>query len=291
MDTPLPVAARQVQETCPPRHPFHTLSRTTGQRPSRRGKQPSPAVAKPVEPRLASRTHLTSIRMLASAAVLRTILAAAVLAACSRPAEQTPSSAATSSTLPTSVGMTGDTAGIATRADRGRIRGDSAAPLWVVIISDFQCPYCRQWHDEVYPSIVREYVDTRKVRLAYVNLPLSNHQHAQESAEAAMCAAVQGRFWEMHDALFRTQGRWARMEAPRTVFDSLAASVGIDPAPYRACVESNATRQMVLADAQRVTEAGASVTPTFFIGSERVEGAMPLPEFRAALDRALAASR
>ena len=194
--------------------------------------------------------------MLASATVLRTILAAAVLAACSRAAERTPAATGTSSTLPAAVGMTGDTAGIATRADRGRIRGDSTAPLWVVIVSDFQCPYCRQWHDEVYPSIVREYVDTRKVRLAYVNLPLSSHQHALESAEAAMCA-----------------------------------SVGVDPAAYRACVESHATRQMVLADAQRVTEAGASVTPTFFIGSERVEGAMPLPQFRAALDRALAATR
>lgn len=228
--------------------------------------------------------------MLASAAVLRTILAVVVLAACSRAAEQTPAASSTS-TLPTSGGVTGDTAGITARADRGRIRGDSAAPLWVVIISDFQCPYCRQWHDEVYPSIVREYVDTRKVRLAYVNLPLSSHEHALESAEAAMCAAVQGRFWEMHDALFRTQGQWARMTAPRALFDSLAASVGVEPSPYRACIESNATRPIVLADAQRVTEAGASVTPTFFIGSERVEGAMPLPQFRTALDRALAGAR
>ena len=228
--------------------------------------------------------------MLASAAVLRTILAVVVLAACSRAAEQTPAASSTS-TLPTSGGVTGDTAGITARADRGRIRGDSAAPLWVVIISDFQCPYCRQWHDEVYPSIVREYVDTRKVRLAYVNLPLSSHEHALESAEAAMCAAVQGRFWEMHDALFRTQGQWARMTAPRALFDSLAASVGVEPSPYRTCIESNATRPIVLADAQRVTEAGASVTPTFFIGSERVEGAMPLPQFRTALDRALAGAR
>lgn len=226
--------------------------------------------------------------MLASIA-LRTFLAAAALAACSNATERPPTSSGTA--LPTSVAATTDTASIATRADRGRIRGDSAAPLWVVIVSDFQCPYCRQWHDEVYPSIVREYVDTRKVRLAYVNLPLSSHQHAQESAEAAMCAAVQGRFWEMHDALFRTQDRWARIGAPRALFDSLAASVGVDGAPYRACVESNATRPIVLEDAQRVADAGVSVTPTFFIGSERIEGAMPLPDFRAALDRALAGGR
>jgi protein-disulfide isomerase len=230
--------------------------------------------------------------MVASTVAVRTILAAAALVACSKAAERTPP-AANSAAVPTASAGTApaDTVGIVTRADQSRIRGDSAARVWVVMVSDFQCPYCRQWHDEVFPTIVREYVDTRKIRMAYVHLPLSSHQHALESAEASMCAGVQGRFWEMHDAIFRTQGRWSRMEEPRALFDSLAASVGVQPAPYRACVQSNATRPMVLADARRVADAGATVTPTFFIGNERVEGAMPLPEFRAALDRALGTTR
>ena len=231
--------------------------------------------------------------MLSSSIVYRTILAAAALSSCSKAAERTPpATGATSAQLPTATtpSLRADTGSIATRADRGRIRGDSTARLWLVIVSDFQCPFCRQWHDEVFPTIVREYVDTRRVRLAYVNLPLSNHQHAMKSAEAAMCAGVQGRFWEMHDALFRTQDRWAGMAEPRALFDSLAASVGVEPEPYRSCVESNATQPMIIADARRVSEAGVSATPTFFIGDERVEGAMPLPDFRAALDRALGRS-
>src|SRR5512146_2649594 len=77
------------------------------------------------------------------------------------------------------------------RADHARIEGSGSAPLWVVEVSDFQCPYCRQWHEETYPAIKREYVDTGKIRLAYINFPISGHRNAWPAAEAAMCAAAQ----------------------------------------------------------------------------------------------------
>jgi protein-disulfide isomerase len=181
-----------------------------------------------------------------------------------------------------------DSSGLLARADRGRIRGDSSAKVWLVIVSDFQCPYCRQWHDEAFATVVRDYVDTHKVRIAYVNLPLQIHPNAVPSAEAAMCASVQGRFWEMHDALFRTQARWAAMSDPRPLFDSLATSLSLEPAPFRSCIESKATRPMIEADARRVSDAGVQATPTFFVGDQKIEGAVPLPDLRAALDRALA---
>jgi protein-disulfide isomerase len=227
--------------------------------------------------------------------MMRTAFVAAVaLSACSK-SEQPPStelSAARTSPsatgVPSSSSGAGDSTTLLAKADRGRIRGDSSAKLWLVIVSDFQCPYCRQWHDEAFATVVRDYVDTKKVRVAYVNLPLQSHSNAIPSAEAAMCASVQGRFWEMHDALFRTQARWAGMPAPQPLFDSLATSVGVELAPFRSCVESKATQRMIEADARRVNDAGVQATPTFFIGDERIEGAVPLPEFRAALDRALA---
>lgn len=219
-------------------------------------------------------------------------LAAVALSACSA-TERTPAGGgvATTSTVSSNTAREApDTASLSTQADRGRIRGDSTAKVWVVIVSDFQCPFCRQWHDEVFPSIVREYVETGRVRLAYVNLPLRNHQNALPAAEAAMCAGAQGRFWEMHDAIFRTMGRWAGMNEPRTTFDSLAASVGVAPAPYRSCIDTHATRALIEADARRVTEAGVAATPTFFVGDERIEGAAGLPAFRAAVERALASA-
>ena len=103
-----------------------------------------------------------------------------------------------------------------------------------------------------------------------------------------MCAGVQGRFWEMHDALFRTQSRWAPMADPTALFDSLATSVGAELAPFRSCVESKATRPMIEADAARVSDAGVQATPTFFVGDQKIEGAVPLADLRLALDRALA---
>src|SRR6478735_1170872 len=88
-----------------------------------------------------------------------------------------------------------------TRADLARIQGSPTAPLWVIEVSDFQCPYCKQWHDQTYNAFVDQFVKTGKVRLAYVNFPLQSHVHAWPAAEAAMCAGAQGRFWPMHDAL------------------------------------------------------------------------------------------
>lgn len=215
-------------------------------------------------------------------------MATPLLCACSSAEPSPPASAATSTAQTASVTSSRDTTSLAARADRSRIRGDSAARVWLVIVSDFQCPFCRQWHDEVYPSIVREYVETGRVRLAYVHLPLGNHKNALPAAEAAMCAGVQGRFWEMHDAVFRSMGTWAGMPEPRALFDSLATAVGVQSSAYRSCIDSHATRGLIESDARRVSDAGVSATPTFFVGDERIEGAAPLAEFRVVVDRALA---
>jgi protein-disulfide isomerase len=227
----------------------------------------------------------------------RTLLIAAALAACSAPepsSAHTPAPTAAAPAMraaPGAAPVASDSTTVLAKADQGRIRGDSSAKLWLIMVSDFQCPYCREWHDQVFATVIRDYVATGKVRIAYLNYPLSGHQNAMPAAEAAMCASVQGKFWEMHDAIFRTQDQWAGLADPKAMFDSLATSVGVAPAPYRACIESRATRPMILADQARATTAGVKATPTFFLGSDQIEGAVPLPEFRAALDKALAGSR
>lgn len=176
------------------------------------------------------------------------------------------------------------------RADAGRIQGDTAAPVWLVELSDFQCPYCRQWHEATYPTIKREYIETGIVRMAYVNLPLSMHEHAQQAAEAATCASAQNRFWPVHDAIFSTQERWTPMTqaAATALFDSIAVAAVANPADYRACRESGVVRRLISADVGRASSAGVRSTPTFFVGNERIEGAAPIAEFRAAIARARA---
>ena len=186
----------------------------------------------------------------------------------------------------------GGTDSLVARADRSRIAGDSTAPVWVVIVSDFQCPYCKVWHDETYPALKREFVDSGRIRLAYLNLPLPQHQHARATAELAFCAGAQGRFWEYHDAVFDTQGEWSALPAGTSYFTGLAARAGVDSASLTRCAESGTMRPLVEADYQRSVEARVRSTPTFMIGSDiRLEGAQPIAAFRDAIARASAAAR
>ena len=178
-----------------------------------------------------------------------------------------------------------------TRADLARIQGSSTAPLWVIEVSDFQCPYCKQWHDQTYPQFLSQYVKTGKVRLAYVNFPLGIHVHAFPAAEAAMCAAAQDRFWPMHDALFATQARWESLPSPSPVFDSLAQATGVDMKRWRDCVSSGKMRPLIQADHDRAQRAGASATPSFMIGDKLLAGAIPLDELQKAIDSAMVKNR
>lgn len=176
------------------------------------------------------------------------------------------------------------------RADLARIQGSPNAPLWVIEVSDFQCPYCKQWHDETYQAFRDEFVRTGKVRLAYVNFPLAQHQYAWPAAESAMCAGAQNKFWQMHDALFNTQSQWETLPSPAPFFDSLAGAQGVDINRWRQCVQSGKMKTWIQADHDRAQTAGAASTPSFMIGDKLLVGAQPIEELRSAIDSALAKS-
>ena len=176
-------------------------------------------------------------------------------------------------------------------ADLARIQGNPNAPLWVIEVSDFQCPYCKQWHDETYPTFRDEFVRTGKVRFAYVNFPLAQHQYAWPAAESAMCAGAQGKFWEMHDALFSTQSRWEALPAPASFFDSLARAQGVQVTRWRQCVQSGRMKAWIQADHDRAQAAGAGSTPSFMIGDKLLVGAQPIEELRRAIDSAMVKSK
>src|SRR5881628_2783703 len=91
-----------------------------------------------------------------------------------------------------------------------RSKGRRDAPVTVYEMSDFQCPYCRDFALNTLPTLEREYVASGKVRFVFINLPLTKlHANAVAAAEAAMCAAQQQKFWPMHDLLFQRQAVWA----------------------------------------------------------------------------------
>jgi protein-disulfide isomerase len=176
------------------------------------------------------------------------------------------------------------------RADLSRIRGDSAAKVWVVIVSDFQCPFCKLWHDSTFGVIDREYVATGKVRVAYVNFPLRRHPNAVPSAEAAMCGAAQGKFWEFHDRLFEQQDKWALMADPTPALEAIASELKLDLAAWKACTTTHLMQPMIRADYARGVQANVNSTPTFFVGNQVLEGAQRAPAMREAINKALAAA-
>jgi protein-disulfide isomerase len=173
-------------------------------------------------------------------------------------------------------------------ADRGRILGDSSAPVWVVMASDFQCPFCKQWHDAAFAGLVKDYVKTGRVRMAFLNMPLSMHQHAKPASEAAMCAAVQNKFWPMHDSLFATQKIWEVMESPLSTFDTLANENHVEMSAWRSCMSNHSTLPLIEADLDRARQTGASSTPSFFVGTMKLSGADA--NVRGAIDSALKAA-
>jgi protein-disulfide isomerase len=166
-----------------------------------------------------------------------------------------------------------------------RAKGRADAPVTVYEMSDFQCPYCRSFALTTMPLLEKEYVQTGKVRLVYINLPLTTrHPNAAAAAELAMCAARQGKFWPLHDLLFQRQDAWASRKDPAAYFLTLGDSAGLDHAQLARCVSAKATAALVREDAARAAAAGAVSTPTFYIEGGLLEGAAPVEVFRAVLD-------
>jgi len=166
-----------------------------------------------------------------------------------------------------------------------RSKGRRNAPVTLYEMSDFQCPYCRAFALGTMPLLEQEYITTGKVRLIYINLPLTSvHPNARAAAQVALCAGRQDRFWAMHDLLFRHQDEWAKLPKPESFLLALGDSARLDHTALARCVAANATASEVDADAARALRAGAVSTPTFYVEGGLLEGAAPVTVFRAVLD-------
>ena len=166
-------------------------------------------------------------------------------------------------------------------AAEGPTRGPKDAPVTIVEFSDFECPYCGAAHDTV-EQVMSSYAG--KVRLVYRQFPLSFHPHAAKAAEASLCAADQGKFWEYHDVLFKNQKK-----LDPTDLKAYAGEVGLDGQKFGQCLESGDKKKAVDADQQAGLAAGVGGTPAFFINGIFLNGAQPIDEFKKVIDGELAA--
>jgi protein-disulfide isomerase len=166
-----------------------------------------------------------------------------------------------------------------------RTKGSPGAPVTVYEMSDFQCPYCRRFAQETFPSLEQQYVKSGKVRWVFINFPLTDiHPHAAAAAQLGLCAAKQNGFWRVHDLLYQHQETWAPLKEAGPFFVSLSDSAGLSKKALLACLEAPETMQAVQADAEGAARSGASSTPTFYIEGGLLEGAVPLSVFRQVLD-------
>lgn len=176
-------------------------------------------------------------------------------------------------------------------APPGQIRaanaiGPANAPVTIEFFSDLQCPQCARY-EPVIKSLQAEFPD--KVRLVLRHWPLREHEHAMLAACAAEAAATQGHFWQMVDALYRTQWMWATAPSPQLIFKDQAKAIGLNPSQFEEDLDSPEVHKRIEADQDRGDEVGVKGVPTVVINGYNV----PTSEFtengfRAAIKAALA---
>lgn len=168
--------------------------------------------------------------------------------------------------------------------------GDPNAPITVLEASDFQCPYCRDFVEQTLPYLEREYINTGKMRLVFLNLPLPQlHPNATAAHEFAMCAAAQDRFWPVHDLLFRHQQQWARLSDPGPYFWQLADSARLRQGDLEECLNTGQVRQLIQLEAENNFRSGLRSTPAFVIENGVLPGFAPIDVWRPILDSIYAA--
>jgi protein-disulfide isomerase len=177
-------------------------------------------------------------------------------------------------------------------------KGSAAARMMMVEVSDYHCPFCRRHTLTTQPQIDAEYINTGKLRYVFIDYPIDQlHPDAFKAHEAANCAGDQGKYWEMHAKLFESPPpRDSGQLVPQLV--SQAQAVGLDAGKFRACFDGGKYATPVRDNVARMQALGVDSTPTFLIGLtpaagqpmkvvKVVRGAVPYPQFKAALDGVL----
>ena len=149
-----------------------------------------------------------------------------------------------------------------------RSKGSADAPVTIIEYSDFQCPFCSRWVEQTYPSLLKDYVDSGKVRLEFRDFPLSFHPNADEAAVASNCAAEQDAYWAMHDMLFSGQSNWSELPDAKPTFIGYAGDLGLDTAAFEACLSSGKFDETIQQDIAAGQKAGVSGTPSFLINDQ-----------------------
>jgi protein-disulfide isomerase len=157
--------------------------------------------------------------------------------------------------------------------------GPADAKVTIVEFSDFQCPFCSRAATAVH-TVKEKYSD--KVRFVFRQFPLSFHQNAHLSAEAALAANAQGKFWEFHDKAFANQ-----QKLDRASLEGYAKDIGLNVAEFKKALDDKTYAPTVDAELKLGEEVAVDGTPTMFLNGKRVSNPSDTTELSKEIDEAL----
>ena len=166
------------------------------------------------------------------------------------------------------------------------VRGNAAAPVTMVMFSDYQCPFCVRVSATV-EKLAAEYGD--KLRVVFKHNPLPFHPRAEPAAELALEARAQkgdAGFWKVNDLLWVQNGK-----LDEQMLDMVATAAGLNVPAARKAIESHKHQALITQDMDLADDVHASGTPHFFINGQRLVGAQPLEKFREVIDAQLAIAK
>ncbi len=174
------------------------------------------------------------------------------------------------------------------------VKGNNNAKLIFIDVSDYQCSFCGQFVREALPQIEAEYVNTGKIRYVFIDYPIEAlHENAFKAALAANCAADQGKFWLMHDSLFKNQDALDSVNLLR-----YAEMIGLDMTDFKKCFDGEKYNAEIRKELDEAIKIGVGSVPTFLLGYAESEegkvkvvkslrGARPYSDYKELIESAL----
>lgn len=166
------------------------------------------------------------------------------------------------------------------------VLGKENAKVTIVEFADFQCPFCGKWFKESAANLIKEYVDTGKVKLAFRHFAFLGEE-SNWASEASECANEQGKFWQFHDYLFNNQNGENQGAFAKDKLKGFAATLGLNTTQFNTCLDSGKYALRVSEDTQEGQVAGVTGTPTIFVNGQALVGAQPYAALKALIDQEL----
>lgn len=173
------------------------------------------------------------------------------------------------------------------KVEEGDIQlGNSDSKVKIFLFSDFQCPYCKAFHEGVVKQVLASYKD--KASFVYKNFPLSSiHPQADNAAMASECANEQGKFAAYSDRLFANQTDWGKLTGTQ-IFKTYAAQIGLDVSQFNKCMDDNKYQDKINRDKGTANDFGIAGTPSMFINDQAVNNSSTLDNIKQLIDGELA---